>query len=145
MAKLSYSYNSIIDTPLPADQTLREMFTILEALKYAIDNDPRVTSYSAECTLYDHYKQMIADGLSSFGPMQSSGSHTPSQKSLRLTCTKPAASMRLHNAQAELICYTRIMGGPTSVGPSTPSVRSSSHPHGRNDVLESSLRHTQLN
>jgi hypothetical protein len=63
MAKLSYSYNSIIDTPLPADQTLREMFTILETLKYAIDNNPRVTSYSAECTLYDHYKQMIADGL----------------------------------------------------------------------------------
>ena len=63
MAKLSYSYNSIIDTPLPSDQTLREMFTILETLKYAIDNDPRVTSYSAECTLYDHYKQMIADGL----------------------------------------------------------------------------------
>ncbi len=63
MAKLSYSYNSITDTPLPADQTLREMFTILEALKYAIDNNPQVTSYSAECTLYDHYKQMIADGL----------------------------------------------------------------------------------
>ena len=63
MAKLSYSYNSITDTPLPADQTIREMFTILETLKYAIDNNPRVTSYSAECTLYDHYKQMIADGL----------------------------------------------------------------------------------
>ena len=63
MAKLSYSYNSITDTPLPADQTLREMFTILEALKYSIDNNPRVTSYSAECVLYDHYKQMIADGM----------------------------------------------------------------------------------
>ena len=63
MAKLSYSYNSIIDTPLPADQTLREMFTILETLKYAIDNNPQVTSYSAECTLYDHYKDMIAVGL----------------------------------------------------------------------------------
>ncbi len=63
MAKLSYSYNSIIDTPLPSDQTLREMFTILETLKYAIDNNPRVTSYSAECTLYDHYKQMIADSM----------------------------------------------------------------------------------
>jgi hypothetical protein len=63
MAKLSYSYNSITDTPLPADQTIREMFTILETLKYAIDNNPQVTSYSAECTLYDHYKQMIADGL----------------------------------------------------------------------------------
>ena len=63
MAKLSYSYNSITDTPLPADQTIREMFTILEALKYAIDNNPQVTSYSAECTLYDHYNQMVADGL----------------------------------------------------------------------------------
>ena len=63
MAKLSYSYNSITNTPLPADQTIREMFTILEALKYAIDNNPQVTSYSAECTLYDHYKQMVADGL----------------------------------------------------------------------------------
>ena len=63
MAKLSYSYNSITNTPLPADQTIREMFTILEALKYAIDNNPRVTSYSAECELYDHYKQMIADGI----------------------------------------------------------------------------------
>ena len=63
MAKLSYSYNSITDTPLPADQTLREMFTILETLKYAIDNNPRVTSYSAECVLYDHYKEMIAVGL----------------------------------------------------------------------------------
>jgi hypothetical protein len=63
MAKLSYSYNSITDTPLPSDQTIREMFTILETLKYAIDNNPRVTSYSAECVLYDHYKQMIADGL----------------------------------------------------------------------------------
>ncbi len=63
MAKLSYSYNSITDTPVPADQTIREMFTILETLKYSIDNNPRVTSYSAECTLYDHYKQMIADSM----------------------------------------------------------------------------------
>lgn len=63
MAKLSYSYNSIIDTPLPSDQTLREMFTILGSLKNSIENDPRVTSYSAECTLYDNYKQMVADGL----------------------------------------------------------------------------------
>ena len=63
MAKLYHSYNSITDTPLPNLQTISEMFTILETLKYAIDNNPRVTSYSAECTLYDHYKQMIADGL----------------------------------------------------------------------------------
>lgn len=63
MAKLSYSYNSITETPVPVEQTLREMFTILETLKYAIDNNPQVTSYSAECTLYDHYKKMIADGL----------------------------------------------------------------------------------
>ena len=63
MAKLYHSYNTITDTPIPTLQSIREMFTILEALKYAIDNNPQVTSYSAECTLYDHYKQMIADGL----------------------------------------------------------------------------------
>ncbi len=63
MAKLYHSYNSITDTPIPTLQTIREMFIILETLKYAIDNNPRVTSYSAECELYDHYKQIIADGM----------------------------------------------------------------------------------
>ena len=63
MAKLYHSYNTITDTPIPTLQSIREMFTILGSLKNSIDNDPRVTSYSAECELYDHYKQMIADGL----------------------------------------------------------------------------------
>ena len=63
MAKLYHSYNTITDTPIPNLQSIREMFTILGSLKNSIDNDPRVTSYSAECELYDHYKQMIADGL----------------------------------------------------------------------------------
>ncbi len=63
MAKLYHSYNNITDTPIPTLQTIREMFIILETLKYAIDNNPRVTSYSAECELYDHYKQIIADGM----------------------------------------------------------------------------------
>ena len=63
MAKLYHSYNTITDTPIPTLQSIREMFTILGSLKNSIENDPRVTSYSAECELYDHYKQMIADGL----------------------------------------------------------------------------------
>ena len=63
MAKLYHSYNSITDTPIPTLQSIREMFIILGSLKNSIDNDPRVTSYSAECELYDHYKQMIADGI----------------------------------------------------------------------------------
>ena len=63
MAKLYHSYNTITDTPIPTLQSIREMFIILETLKYAIDNNPQVTSYSTECELYDHYKQMIADGI----------------------------------------------------------------------------------
>jgi len=63
MAKLYHSYHTITDTPIPTLQSIRDMFTILGSLKNSIDNDPRVTSYSAECELYDHYKQMIADGL----------------------------------------------------------------------------------
>ena len=63
MATLYHSYNSITDTPVPNLRSISEMFTILGSQKNSIENDPRVTSYSAECTLYDHYKQMIADSM----------------------------------------------------------------------------------
>jgi len=63
MANLSDNYNAIRHTPLENKQTIEEMFTILNALKDKISNDPNVSSWSNEVTLYDSYKRMISDGV----------------------------------------------------------------------------------
>ena len=63
MANLSDNYNAIRHTPLENKQTIEEMFTILNALKYKISNDPNVSSWSSEVTMYDSYKKMISEGV----------------------------------------------------------------------------------